>query len=126
MDRFKKLEEKTGIPAIVWQSLAESAKMEGEMTGTTITEPILNDHHELEGMPIGVAEAGRKYGIDLSTIAKWAKRDLIKVLRRPEHTARGKQVLLDEASVALAADLYRQNPGQGRNPLKLLKNRNSS
>ena len=120
MHRFKKAEERTGIPAIVWQLVAESAKMKAEMTTTTEPE-ILNDHHELEGVPIGVGEAARKYAIPSPTISRWVKEGLIKVIRRPPGGQKGLKVELNEASVALAADLYHQNPGQGKNPLKLLK-----
>lgn len=126
MDRFEQLEEKTGVPAIVWQCLAESAKMEAEMVGTmAIESEILNDHHELQGVPIGVNEAGRKYGIPAPTISGWINRELVKILRRPDRR-KGFKVELDEASVALAAELYHQNPGPGKNPLKPLKRKASS
>jgi predicted site-specific integrase-resolvase len=65
---------------------------------------------DMDGSPIGIAEAARKYNIPQPTISRWVKKGFIRVLGR-----HGKQkVLINEIDVAYCAEVYRLKAGQGR------------
>ena len=72
-------------------------------------DPSLNirreDFEHLRGKPIGVAEAGRKYGVINTTLSKWTRTGYIKVL--VEAKSRGQKKLIDEADVAYCAAVYK-------------------
>ncbi len=70
---------------------------------------IRSKYEHLKGRPIGVAEAGRKYGIPQSTVSKWMHRNYIKKIGQD-----GQKILLDEADVAYCAEVYRSRKGEGR------------
>jgi predicted site-specific integrase-resolvase len=63
----------------------------------------------LQGVPISINEAGRKYKLNTSTLTRWMQRGLIRQLGKE-----GRKTLLDEADVAYCAGGYRQNSGQGK------------
>jgi len=63
----------------------------------------------LQGVPISINEAGRKYKLNTSTLTRWMQRGLIRQLGKD-----GRKTLLDEADVAYCAGVYRQNSGQGK------------
>lgn len=63
----------------------------------------------LQGVPISINEAGRKYKLNTSTLTRWMQRGLIRQLGKD-----GRKTLLDEADVAYCARVYRQNSGQGK------------
>ena len=58
----------------------------------------------LEGQPIGINEAARKYGFDSKTISNWAKAGHIRVLSPPVQ-GRGHKKLVDESDVAYASEV---------------------
>jgi predicted site-specific integrase-resolvase len=60
----------------------------------------------LRGQKLGIAEAGRKYGIPQPTLSRWSMAGYIKRLGR-----KGKKVLIDEADVAYCAAVYRMKDG---------------
>ncbi len=64
---------------------------------------------ELQGVPISINEAGRKYHLNTSTLTRWMQRGLIAQLGKA-----GNKTLLDEADVAYCARVYGQNKGQGK------------
>jgi len=66
----------------------------------------------LEGRPIGVREASRKYSLNSGTISRWAKLGYIRVL---SSGTRGQKTLVDESDVAYAKELTKvQQTGQGK------------
>lgn len=72
--------------------------------------PEYKRYADLDGTPIGISEASRKYGIPHPTISRWIKRGLIHVIGKS-----GKQkVLINEVDMAYCAEIYRQRSGQGR------------
>ena len=56
----------------------------------------------LDGNPIGVAEARRKYRMGAATLNRWVKTGVVRVLEAPEGRGRGQKRLLNEADVAYA------------------------
>jgi hypothetical protein len=72
-------------------------------------DPSLNikreDFEHLREHPIGVAEAGRKYGLNDTTISKWSRKGYIRVLVKAK--TRGQKKLLDEADIAYCAAVYK-------------------
>ncbi len=65
------------------------------------------DFEHLRGNKLGIAEAARKYGLTHVTVSTWARQGIIRVVGR-----RGQKVLVDEADVALAAEVYRLKGGR--------------
>lgn len=63
----------------------------------------------LVGVPIGISEAARKYGIHQQTLSRWKDKGLVKVLNQV-----GQKILLDEATVAHMVSYYLSRPGKGR------------
>ncbi len=63
------------------------------------------DFAHLEGRPITVSEAAEKYGVPVSTIHRWVQQGYIKAIANPE--GRGRKKILDEASVAFCAEIYK-------------------
>jgi excisionase family DNA binding protein len=63
----------------------------------------------LQGVPISINEAGRKYNLNTSTLTRWMQRGLIRQLGKD-----GRKTLLDEADVAYCARVYQKNCGQGK------------
>jgi predicted site-specific integrase-resolvase len=55
----------------------------------------LSDFAHLEGVPIHIAEAGRKYDLQFQSIARWRKAGYIRTLGREKN-----RILLNEADVA--------------------------
>jgi predicted site-specific integrase-resolvase len=71
--------------------------------------PEYREHVDLQDVPISINEAGRKYGLNTSTLTRWMQRGLIQQLRKE-----GRKTLLNEADVAYCARIYKQNSGQGK------------
>jgi len=71
--------------------------------------PEYKKHRHLRGHELGIAEAGRKYGIPQSTINRWVQQGYITRLGQT-----GQKILIDEADVAYCAEIYRKRGGQGR------------
>jgi hypothetical protein len=71
-------------------------------------DPSLNITREqfshLRDSPIGLAEAGRKYGVSQPTVTNWVKAGYRQVLRQPQ--SRDQKKLIDEADVAFCAAVY--------------------
>lgn len=71
------------------------------------------NYSDLEGRPIRVTEAAKRYNIPHGTLSRWAKANYIRVLERGP-----KLLLLNEADVARARDITRQlEMRQGRGVL---------
>lgn len=66
----------------------------------------------LQGSPISINEASRRYGVYTSTLTRWMQKGHLRVL---EH--KGNRTLLDEADVAYCTSIYKANSGQGRRVL---------
>jgi hypothetical protein len=64
----------------------------------------------LRGKGIGLREAGRKYSINSMTLSEWVKRGYIQKIGMQG----AQKMLLDEADVAYASEIYHTNPGQGK------------
>ncbi len=71
--------------------------------------PEWKKHAHLKGYEIGVGEGARKYDIPVSTLHRWAMKNIVKIVRRE-----GQKVLLDEADVAYCAEVYSRRKGQGK------------
>lgn len=54
-----------------------------------------------QATPISLGKAAKKYNIPEQTLSRWVEKGILTVLRRPER--RGQALLVDEATVALAA-----------------------
>jgi predicted site-specific integrase-resolvase len=72
-------------------------------------QPEYQENAALQGVPISINEAGRKYKLNTSTLTRWMQRGLIRQLGKA-----GRKTLLNEADVAYCAKVYRQNSGQGK------------
>jgi predicted site-specific integrase-resolvase len=66
-------------------------------------------YRHLRGNQIGVREAGRTYDIPSRTLSRWAHRGIIRILGR----GRNRSLLLDEADVAYAVEVYRTRQSNG-------------
>jgi hypothetical protein len=71
--------------------------------------PEYKKHAHLQGNPIWISEAGRKYGILQPTLSKWVRVGIIKIIGREAN-----RILLDEADVAYCAEIYRKHGKPGR------------
>lgn len=117
---------KYGLDETRIRSLIESGTIKAAMIGETIVvsesdaqgagKPLRKEdlpewkkHAHLKGAEIGVGEGARKYDIPVSTLHRWAIKSIVKIVGRE-----GQKVLLDEADVAYAAEVYRERGGQGR------------
>lgn len=66
----------------------------------------------LEGRPIGMREAARKYSLNNASISNWVRAGYIRVIS--QGAGRGHKSLVDESDVAYAKELVlSQNAGQG-------------
>lgn len=63
----------------------------------------------LEGVPIGIGEASRKYGVSQPTLSNWKKRGYLRVIRQD-----GQKIFVDESDVAYSVARYMENPGMGK------------
>lgn len=74
------------------------------------------DYAHLEGVPITVSEAAKKYGVPVSTLHRWLERGYVSALNN--ESGRGKRKILDEATVAYCAEIYHvRKPYNTRAPL---------
>ena len=77
------------------------------------------DFAHLEGQPITVSEAARKYGVPVSTIHFWVQKGFISVL--DWETGRGgSRKRLDEADMAYCAAIYKVREEEGVKGVPLL------
>jgi hypothetical protein len=67
----------------------------------------------LNGKPIWVSEASRKYSVPIGTISRWIQKGYV----RPMGKA-GNKTLVDEGSIARAARKYQKNPGKGKSTMR--------
>lgn len=63
----------------------------------------------LEGQPIGIGEAARKYGVTQPTVSNWKNRGYLRVIRQV-----GQKIFVDESDVAYMAANFLSHPGSGR------------
>ena len=70
---------------------------------------IREKYKHLEGQIIGIAEAGRKYGVPHPTISRWVKKGFIRIKGQD-----GQKMLVDESDVAYCAEVYNSRRGQGK------------
>jgi len=71
--------------------------------------PDYKEFAHLQGEPISISDAARKYEIQTSTLTRWMQRGYIARLGKD-----GRRTLLDEADVAYCAKVYRSDSGQGK------------
>ncbi len=68
------------------------------------------DFEHLRGNKLGIGEAARKYGLQHQTISNWVRRGIIRKVGQ-----QGQKVLIDEADIAYAAQIYKlKKGGQGK------------
>jgi predicted site-specific integrase-resolvase len=120
MDTYLTLPEAAKLanrPAPYLNQLAQVGKIKSIQTKTgevlvseqEIKELQKESFEDLAGVPIGIGEAARKYGVPQQTISRWKSKGYIRELQRD-----GQKILLDESDVARQVYNYRLNPGQGR------------
>lgn len=63
----------------------------------------------LAGHGISMRQASLEYSVPHQTISRWVDKGYIQVIGD-----KGKAVLIDQADVAYCAEVYHQNPGQGK------------
>lgn len=100
----------------IWQSAPNTDIIKSEM------EEVLQKkkgHPSLPTEPMSPSQVSETYGIPRWTINRWASQGIIKVLHRG--TGGSNRTLLDPVSLAKALNLYFENPGQGKDPLRPLK-----
>ena len=85
------------------QPLQIAPEPEGDDINARLRQIRREDFVHLEGQPITVSEAARKYGVQRHTILAWVRRytHVIKVMER------GYRLLLEEAGVAYLAALHK-------------------
>jgi hypothetical protein len=69
----------------------------------------------LEGQPIGVRDAQKKYNLASTTLNRWVERGIVRVLEESEKYGPGRKKLLNERDVAylgLVADERGRHPGK--------------
>lgn len=71
--------------------------------------PDYKEFAHLQGEPISISDAARKYELQTSTLTRWMQRGYIARLGKE-----GRRTLLDEADVAYCAKVYRSDSGQGK------------
>lgn len=74
----------------------------------TKAQLIEEKYSALSGQGISLSEAARKYRVPRSTAEKWLERDYVRVVDTEAYPQ-----LIDEAEVALLADLYHQRKAIG-------------
>jgi len=67
----------------------------------------------LDGVPIGVEEARRKYHLGAASLNRWIRSKIVRVIETPSGRGRGKKKLLNEADVAYA-ELVAKERGRKR------------
>lgn len=67
----------------------------------------------LDGVPIGVEEARRKYHLGAASLNQWIASKIVRVIETPNGMGRGKKKLLNEADVAYA-ELVAKERGRKR------------
>ena len=89
---------------------------DGEMVVTEESLPLKKEdlpeykkYLHLKGVGIGIAEAARKYSLNVSSVHRWAQSDYIARLGMDKN-----KVLLDEADVAYCSEIYHQRRGKGK------------
>lgn len=117
---------KYGLDEARIRALVDSGTIKAAMVGDTVVvqesevqnsgKPLRKEdlpewkkHAHLHGNEIGVGEGSRKYDIPVSTLHRWALKNIVKIIGRE-----GQKVLLDEADVAYAAEVYKKRKGQGK------------
>ncbi|MFQ5577970.1 MAG: helix-turn-helix domain-containing protein, partial [Anaerolineae bacterium] len=98
--------EKTLLDRVKSGSIAKAQLPNGDwLVAEHDVDPSLDirrkDFEHLRGQKISASQASREYGVDNSTIGKWAKAGHITVLER------GWKVMLDKADVAYCAAVYK-------------------
>ena len=89
---------------------------EGDDINARLRQIRREDFAYLEGVPITVSEAARKYGVPRQTIHTWTRRGYIGVLPTPENL--GKVKVINEADIAFCAAIYHvRKPFGSRAPL---------
>ncbi len=71
--------------------------------------PVYQEYEDLEGIPIRIFEASKKYNISTPTITRWIQRGLINQISKE-----GRKTFIDEADMAYCARVYQLNKGQGK------------
>ena len=115
--------ERYGISEEVLKEAVESGRIRTATIGEEVTvaeqdvkelaegrEVIIvhrEDFEHLRGNELGIAEAARKYGISHQTLSRWVRRGYIRKLGQ-----KGQKILVDEADVAYAAEVYRRMGGR--------------
>jgi hypothetical protein len=101
------VEKKKGIPKEVSKVVLEA-----------VIEDRQNHKRQPKQLPpeggISIRSAGRKYGVDPTTISGWVQRGLIPVLLRTPNW-----LYVDEAKLVEVIQRYKQNPGQGKKTIQL-------
>lgn len=114
--------ERYKISAEVLTQLVESGKIKGVRLDGTIAvaegdvreatkhqsqrESIRASVAHLDGQPIGIGEAARKYELTAQSVSRWARAGYIRILGRE-----GQKVLLNEADVAYAKAITMRTGG---------------
>ena len=70
----------------------------------------------LDGIPIGISEAARKYKIPRPTLSRWKDKGYIRVIGQ-----RGQKILLDEGDVAFCCSVQRRTLARENGPGKKRK-----
>ena len=83
---------------------APSPEPEGGDINARLRQIRREDFAHLEGQPITVSEAARKYGVLSQTIHAWVKQGLVRVLDPGK--GRGSRKTLDESDVAYLAKIH--------------------
>lgn len=117
MDTYLPLAEaarKVRIPEPDLNQLAQVGKIKAIMMHGKILlresdvmaqQPRENFSH-LEGQPISMGDASRKYNLPKYNLSRWKDKNLIRVVKQE-----GQKIYLNEADVAFMASTYK--PGQG-------------
>ncbi len=93
------------LTRLVEDGKIRAAKMNGEIT---VAEQDVNIRsiqldEGLQRQPIRVTEAAERYGVSHANLSRWADAGYIQIIER-----RQKLLLLNEADVKLAADIFKQ------------------
>ena len=103
----------------LWQSPPDSANIKSEMEKLSPMVTKENDHPPLPTEPMSPTEVAQTYGMSERAVYKWVSKGLIRVIQRGG--GRGNLTILDAEDLRRALALYFDNPGQGKDPLKPLK-----
>jgi predicted site-specific integrase-resolvase len=119
---FEEAAQKHSISPKVLTQLIETGKVEaarlpsGEIVvsdadlakAKTKAQIIQEKFADLDGQPIRLSDAARKYQISTANLARWAKAGHIRVLKQTPHNTE-----LSEADVAYCASVYHERRQQG-------------